>query len=259
MISRLLNIFVIKARSRPKPTTLPPPFTQLYPGASPPRITQYTITLNPTTRVVLRGLSTDLYALTTTVWLRPKTPVEGYLEAIAKVLVYLVAAVSGNATQAGNLILLSLLLSSAGLLALSNTRVTGLRNGGRVVTHPSPRALRNEKKREDGGNVSGDKLRSVRDNQSQNGPPRTATAGGSIRGYEPRQAAETESWPEMSESSSMAGKDDIVEQRRARNRTAYPLGDAVDDAVDDAVAYELRLEEGLGIAPAKHASETRYR
>lgn len=248
MISRLLNIFVIKSRSRPKPTILPPPFTQEYSGASVPRITQYTITLNHATRVVLRGLSTDLYALTTTVWLRPKTHVEGYLEAIAKVLVYLVASVSGNATQAGNLILLSLLLASAGLLALSNARVTGLRNGGRLVTHPSPRAPRKEKRLGDEGNVGGggdsDEARDGRnDDHAQITPPETAAVGGPSRGgYGPRQAAtEAESWPETSESSSMAGKDDSAERRRAGNnvyRRAYPL--------DDPVAYELRLEEGLG-------------
>ncbi|KAF3768528.1 hypothetical protein M406DRAFT_232162, partial [Cryphonectria parasitica EP155] len=134
MLSRILNIAVIKARSRPKPVGLPPPFTQP-PATSmqplpPPRPTQYTITLNPTTAVILRGLDVDLYALTTTVWLRPKTHAEGYLEAAAKLLVYLVASVSENATQAGNLVLLMLLLASAGLLALSNARVTGLRSGG---------------------------------------------------------------------------------------------------------------------------------
>ncbi|PSS03211.1 hypothetical protein BD289DRAFT_421555 [Coniella lustricola] len=141
MLSRILNIAVIKARSQPRPTDLPAPFDRNDEAGSmrhqqpppPPRMTQYTIILAPKTTVILRGLNTDLRALTTTVWLRPKTHLEGYLEAVAKMLVYLVASVSGNATQAGNLVLLVLLLTSAGLLALSNARVTGLRSGGRLV------------------------------------------------------------------------------------------------------------------------------
>lgn len=254
MTSRLLNIFVIKSRSRPKPTTLPPPFTQAYSAAAAPRITQYTITINPTTRVILRGLSTDLYALTTTIWLRPKTHVEGYLEATAKVLVYLVAAVSGNATQAGNLILLSLLLASAGLLALSNARVTGLRTGGKVVT-PSPPS---EKKRYEGGgndgNLSGggdgggdgvDRLSNNHHYHHDQNDPSRAANGGPDQRSELRQA-ETDSWPETSESSSMAGLDGTTGgDGRAGNvhRATY--------LSDDSVAYEVRLEEGLRTTPAK--------
>lgn len=247
MISRLLNIFVIKARSRPKPTTLPAPFTQHYPGASAPRITQYFITLNPGTRVILRGLSTDLYALTTTVWLRPKTHVEGYLEATAKVLVYLVAAVSGNATQAGNLILLALLLASAGLLALSNARVTGLRNGGKVVA-PPPSGEKREKQRGAGGNGVGERSRGGdRHNHDPRGPPRDRPN----QGYNPRQAVEPDGWPETSASSSMAGKEDGTEQGRTGNN--------VHRRTYDPVAYELRLEEGLASTPTTHASGTRRR
>lgn len=254
MTSRILNIFVIKSRSRPKPTTLPPPFTQ-FSGASVPRITQYTITLNQTTRVVLRGLSTDLYALTTTVWLRPKTHVEGYLEAMAKMLVYLVAAVSGNATQAGNLILLSLLLASAGLLALSNARITGLRNGGKVVAPPFPGEKKKHGSRgKDGGGGLRDGARSGRANHGQANPPKAAaTAAGPKRSYEPRQVVETDSWPETSESSSVAGNEETVKQGRSGNvhRSTY--------LPDDPVEYELRLEEGLGIPSTKRSSETRRR
>lgn len=248
MASRILNIFVIKSRSRPKPTTLPPPFTQPYSGASVPRITQYTIALNPTTRVVLRGLSTDLYAITTTVWLRPKTHVEGYLEAMAKLLVYLVAAVSGNATQAGNLILLALLLSSAGLLALSNARITGLRNSGKFVAPSSP----GEKTKYGSGGRDGNGARSGRKYHGQLNSPRTAaTAASPNRSYGTRQAAKTEPWPETSESSSMAGNDETVDQGRSGNvhRRTY--------LSDDPVAYELRLEEGLGMTSTKRPSETR--
>lgn len=152
MISRLLNIFVIKQRSSPRPPPripLPPILTHPHEPkhyhnhnhnhTRPPqlRITQYTVTIDPSTLVVLRGSAADLHALTTTVWLRPKTHAEGYLEAAAKVLVYLVAACGENATQAGNLVLLALVLASAGLLALSNAHARGLRSGGRLVSPPS--------------------------------------------------------------------------------------------------------------------------
>lgn len=222
MISRILNIIVIKSRSKPKPAHLPSPFN--FPGElpPPPRITQYTIVLNPTTTVILRGLSSDLYALTTTVWLRPKTHSEGYLEAIAKVLVYLVAAISGNATQAGNIVLLSLLLVSAGLLALSNARQKSLRNGGRVVA-PSPGEKENEYGR----------------TWPRADMPGHAGSGGSVA--DPGRVAngrrDTESWPGTSDSSSI---EESLEKGHVGDvtRRTFPS--------DDSVEYEVRLETGLG-------------
>ncbi|CAN8100200.1 unnamed protein product [Discula destructiva] len=213
MVSRILNITVIKARCRPKPTHLPSPFTLPASLPPPPRITQYTITLSPTTTVTLRGLSSDLYAITTTVWLRPKSHLEGYLEAIAKVLVYLVAAISGNATQAGNIVLLLLLLVSAGLLALSNAQQRGLRNGGRVVEPSS----------ENGG-------------YGQTWPL-PAEHGAVAGGLDPRNERETtESWAGASDLSSMATTDDALEKGHlaAVTRRRFPS--------DDSVEYEVRME-----------------
>lgn len=215
MVSRILNISVIKSRSKPKPPHLPRPFSFPASLPPPPRITQYTITLNPTTTVLLRGLSSDLYALTTTVWLRPKTHVEGYLEAIAKVLVYLVAAISGNATQAGNIVLLSLLLVSAGLLALSNARQRGLRNGGRVVA-PSPDDKENEYGRT---------------------WPRADHAHHSNHDRPAIGRRMTESWPGTSDSSSL--EESLEKGRVGRvTRRTFPS--------DDSVAYEVRLETRAG-------------
>lgn len=192
MCSRFLNIIVIKSRSRPKPHTLPPPFTQV--GANGPiqRITQYIISLSPSTVVILRGINTDLYALTTTVWLRPKSPLESYLEAIAKMLVFVVAAVSGNATQAGNLVLSALLLVSAGLLALSNAQATGLRNSGKVVS-PSPPEAPHE--------------RSPRGNSARGG---VRDGGGQINVIMEHGRREImDSWPSSSTMSSITTKDEL--------------------------------------------------
>ncbi|KAJ4386294.1 hypothetical protein N0V93_009187 [Gnomoniopsis smithogilvyi] len=223
MVSRILNIAVIKSRSKPKPPHLPKPFSFPDSLPPPPRFSQYTITLNPTTAVILRGLSSDLYALTTTVWLRPKTHVEGYLEAIAKVLVYLVAAVSGNATQAGNIVLLLLLLVSAGLLALSNAQQQGLLNGGRVVA-PSPGERENEYgrtwPRADNHHGHGENNGGVAD------PGRMASG-----------RRDTESWPGSSDLSSV---EDSLEKGPVggATRRAFPS--------DDSLEYEVRLDTRAG-------------
>ncbi|TLD21866.1 hypothetical protein PspLS_08185, partial [Pyricularia sp. CBS 133598] len=180
MISRILNIWVIKQRAhkkvhfdppepeaqqpsrRPSMTTAessmsitsrvrrhrrrherqqragatnPPPPSP--PPTSPPppsNMTQITITLPSSAgRVRLRGSPADLHAVTTEAWMRAKTRREGYLEAAAKLLVYLVAAVSGNWTQAGAIVVMVLLLASAGLLALSNGCARGVEVNGRIV------------------------------------------------------------------------------------------------------------------------------
>ncbi|KAI6361925.1 hypothetical protein MCOR25_006348 [Pyricularia grisea] len=109
----------------------PPPATSPTP---PSNVTQITITLPSSAgRVRLRGSPADLHAVTTETWMRAKTRREGYLEAAAKLLVYLVAAVSGNWTQAGAIIVMVLLLASAGLLALSNGCARGVEVNGRIV------------------------------------------------------------------------------------------------------------------------------
>ncbi|KAL1882046.1 hypothetical protein VTK73DRAFT_2760 [Phialemonium thermophilum] len=148
MLGRVLNIFVIKQRSRPQrhtPDPAPPPAPPS-PGkrkrsaATTPeqgiqgRLTEYVVFLGDgRSSVRLRGTTDDLQAITADAWLRSKTPVEGYMEAVAKLLVYLVAALSGNMTQVGSLTFMCLLLVSAGLLALSNAHAKSFRMNGRVA------------------------------------------------------------------------------------------------------------------------------
>ncbi|TPX10593.1 uncharacterized protein E0L32_008479 [Thyridium curvatum] len=180
MLSRILNIWVIKQRSappkpRPVPPNPPPPPRHHHPGhddqggpdrrpyhshshplssssdltstsaattsssalsapGTPPRLTSLLVELPDGRSVSLRGMSDDLQAITAGAWLRSKTHVEGYLEAAAKLLVFLVAAFSGNQTQAGAIVMMALLLCSAGLLALSNAHAKGVRMNGRVVS-----------------------------------------------------------------------------------------------------------------------------
>ncbi|KAL7906314.1 hypothetical protein GGI35DRAFT_104562 [Trichoderma velutinum] len=168
MVSRLANIWAIKERSRPggSPPPLPPldekPQSPPPQASSPPpppqetsptavgeskqslalpltfkrqdsSMTQYTIDWGDNRRVILKGEDADLRAVTTEAWLRAKTTLEGYLEAMSKLIVYMVASLSGNLSQAGAVVLMSLLLVSAGLLGLSNAHATSMQMHGRRV------------------------------------------------------------------------------------------------------------------------------
>lgn len=146
MGSRMLNIWSIKQRARPDPRAPGP--GRASPAADDDRRTEYAIDLGNGRRAVLRGLSSDLQAVTTQTWLRGKTALDGYLEAAAKLLVYLVAAFSGNLGQAGAIVLMALLLVSAGLLGLSNAHARGLQMNGRVARLQIQKALRDRRARE---------------------------------------------------------------------------------------------------------------
>lgn len=152
ILARVLNVFVIKQRAKPslnRPRTPPggsttdqerngPPATATPSDSSQCRFTEYVVSLGDSgSSVRLRGTPDDLQAITTEAWLRAKTHIEGYLEATAKLLVYLVAAFSGNMTQAGSAIFMALLLVSAGLLALSNANAKSFRMKG-LVAAPLP-------------------------------------------------------------------------------------------------------------------------
>ncbi|KAI1392367.1 uncharacterized protein F4822DRAFT_425576 [Hypoxylon trugodes] len=127
MLSRVLNIWVIKQRS--KPPEAPPP----KPDVS-SMLTEYLVDLGEGRNICLRGVAEDLQAITTTSWLRAKTHLDGYLEAAAKLIVFVVAAFSGNFTQAGSIIFMLLLLVTAGLLGLSNAHAKTFRMHGRLAT-----------------------------------------------------------------------------------------------------------------------------
>ncbi|KAI0118349.1 hypothetical protein GGR51DRAFT_499208 [Nemania sp. FL0031] len=128
MLSRILNIWIIKQRTNwPK---APPPEAS---PDNPNPLTEYEVDLGRGRVVCLRGLAADLQAITTTKWLRDQTHVEGYLEAAAKLTVYLVAAFSGNLTQIGSIIFLGLLLITAGLLGLSNAHSKAFTMYGRLA------------------------------------------------------------------------------------------------------------------------------
>ncbi|KAK7433302.1 hypothetical protein QQZ08_000240 [Neonectria magnoliae] len=124
ILSRILNIWAIKHRAS-QPATPPP--------APDHAVAEYRIDLGGGHIVRLRGVDADLQALTTQAWLRAQSYLDGYLEAAAKLIVYLVAALSGNMTQAGAIVQVSLLILSAALLGLSNAHAHGFRVHGRYA------------------------------------------------------------------------------------------------------------------------------
>ncbi|PFH62840.1 hypothetical protein XA68_11621 [Ophiocordyceps unilateralis] len=142
MFSRTLNIWTIKQRSRPYSTKLLLTKPVDEDDDDSDRPTEYAINLGDGRTALLVGLSSDLRALTTQTRLQPQTVLGGYLEAASKLLVYMVAALSGNLSQAGAMVLMALLLVSAGLLGLSNARASGLRINGCVAVLRMQRALR---------------------------------------------------------------------------------------------------------------------
>ncbi|KAI0172535.1 hypothetical protein GGR52DRAFT_545032 [Hypoxylon sp. FL1284] len=127
MLSRMLNIWVIKERSKPAKTPPPKPDVSSI-------LTEYLVDIGQGRSVCLRGMAEDLQAITTTSWLRAKTHLDGYLEAAAKLIVYVVAAFSGNMTQVGSIIFMVLLLVTAGLLGLSNAHAKTFHMKGRLAT-----------------------------------------------------------------------------------------------------------------------------
>ncbi|GAW16399.1 hypothetical protein ANO14919_058250 [Xylariales sp. No.14919] len=133
MLSRILNIWIIKQRINWPGKPIPVPSTPAPDPDNPDAPTEYVVDLGRGRVVLLRGLASDLQAITTTTWLRDQTHVEGYLEAAAKLTVYLVAAFSGNLSQIGSIIFLGLLLITAGLLGLSNAHAKAFSMHGRLA------------------------------------------------------------------------------------------------------------------------------
>ncbi|KAF5672765.1 hypothetical protein FHETE_3599 [Fusarium heterosporum] len=127
--SRILNIWAIKQRMTPSSTSIE--------NIS---MTEYSIDLGGGHSVRLRGPDADLQALVTHAWLRAQSSLEGYLEAAAKLMVYMSAALGGNMTQVGAIILIGLLLLSAALLGLSNAHARGFRMHGRYAMPERKRA-----------------------------------------------------------------------------------------------------------------------
>lgn len=123
MFARLCNMLVIRRRNELG-----------WKGAHEPGVQGDLLVLLSQDRWIrMRGLVDDLKAVTSGQWLRDPTFVESSVSALATVLVYLDAALASNVTQSGKLLLLVLLIVSAGLLAIANAKTDILHMHGHNV------------------------------------------------------------------------------------------------------------------------------
>jgi hypothetical protein len=83
--------------------------------------------------VRIQGLVNDIKIVTAGHWLRSMTDAEEWVGGGATVIVFLNAALASNATDFGKFILITLLILSAGLLALANQGTNTLHMNGRVI------------------------------------------------------------------------------------------------------------------------------
>lgn len=87
----------------------------------------------------MKGMVDDLKAVTSGQWLRDMTFLESSVAAFATLLVFLDAALASNVDQTGKMILLVLLIASAGVLAIANETTPMLQMHGRVIKVEGPR------------------------------------------------------------------------------------------------------------------------
>lgn len=128
MIARALNVYVIRARTADEPPESDTWDVHVC----------WWINLDDDRWICMRGLRHDLEAITTGSWMREKSHKEEHMEGMAKIIVFLVAVFSGNLTQTGDIVLMVLLLTSGGLLAVSNAYARTFYMNGRTACHHGP-------------------------------------------------------------------------------------------------------------------------
>ena len=112
ILARAVNTTVVRRRSGPS-----------WKGVKEPGVKgDLLILLSQDRWVRLQGPVDALKAVTAGQWLRDMTFCESAFTAIATLMIYINAAITTNASQAGESIILTLLLLSVGLLAMSNER-----------------------------------------------------------------------------------------------------------------------------------------
>lgn len=123
ILTRLINLVVLRHRSQPGWFGAPEPGVQ----------GDLFILLSQDRWVRIRGPVDDLKALTSGTWLSEPTTLHGFLDAVAKLLVYANVAVAGCATGEGVYAIVSMLLLNSGLLALSNLWIWKLHMYGKTM------------------------------------------------------------------------------------------------------------------------------
>ncbi|KAK0200600.1 hypothetical protein DFS33DRAFT_169848 [Desarmillaria ectypa] len=122
VLARLINVIVIKKRSQ-----------MGWKGVHEDGEGDLLILLSRDRWVRLQGSVDDLKAVTVGQWLGEMSDKESFAVAFATLLVYLSAAVAGNASKVGSLLIAGLLLCSVGLLGLCNSGTQCLQMYDRVV------------------------------------------------------------------------------------------------------------------------------
>lgn len=123
MLARLCNVVVIRRRA-----------VSGWAGAPEPGVEgDLLILLSQDRWVRITGAVDDLKLVTSGQWIRDQTYIEGWVTALATVVVYLTAALASNVKQFGKILLLALLIGSAGLLAVANVATDELQMHGRIL------------------------------------------------------------------------------------------------------------------------------
>ncbi|KAF2722188.1 hypothetical protein K431DRAFT_284132 [Polychaeton citri CBS 116435] len=121
--SRLLNVLVIQSRADVH-----------WKGATEPGVDgDLLILLSQDRWVRLRGAVDDLKVVAPGQWLKDRTFWHSSVTSIATLLVYFDVALFVNASQAGKVLILLLLVSSTGLLAVANESTDRLEVHGRII------------------------------------------------------------------------------------------------------------------------------
>ena len=129
MTARLLNVVAIRRRSS----------STGWKGVHEPGVRgDLLILLSQDRWIRMQGLVDNLKAVTSGQWLRDATSLESTVISAATLLTYLAAALAINASQLGKFVLLFLFVTSAGLLAASNSYVHSLHMSGCIIRSEAP-------------------------------------------------------------------------------------------------------------------------
>ncbi|PBK68169.1 hypothetical protein ARMSODRAFT_209282 [Armillaria solidipes] len=112
VLSRMINVFVIKRRASD---------SKDWKGAEEEGPGDLLVVLSQDRWVRLQGELSDVKRVTAGQWLRDEDRVESLAVGVATLLVYAAAALAGNASTTGSLLVALLLLCSVALLALCNS------------------------------------------------------------------------------------------------------------------------------------------
>ncbi|KAK0200602.1 hypothetical protein DFS33DRAFT_1278011 [Desarmillaria ectypa] len=112
IVARMINVTVIRRRSKD---------SKEWKGAPEKGDGDLLVLLSKDRWVRLQGSLHDIKTVTAGEWLRDQSTLESFFVALATLLVYAAAALAGNASTMGSLLIASLLLCSAALLGLCNS------------------------------------------------------------------------------------------------------------------------------------------